>query len=127
MHGASRRNISNMRYWKIKALRNGAFIEIDGLKYEKFIFDALSFTEKNTIIETIREEEFAPVKNAEGVDSPYTARELMSNLYSKWIRDRGISIPGNVRVIEISPLLAIEADDIPEGIRIPSQEMIYLE
>ena len=33
------------------------------------------------ILRVKREEEFAPVKNASGVDSPETARELYRNFY----------------------------------------------
>ena len=33
------------------------------------------------VLRVKREEEFAPVKNAEGVDSPETARELYRKFY----------------------------------------------
>ena len=45
-------------------------------KFESFIFDAFSSFEDMLIMRVKREEEFAPVKNAEGVDSPETARKL---------------------------------------------------
>ena len=48
-------------------------------KFESFIFDAFSRLEDMGILRVIREEEFAPVKNANGVDSPETARELYNN------------------------------------------------
>lgn len=112
---------------KITALKNGEKVETNALKYEKFIFDALKLTDKNTFLETKREEEFAPVKNATGVDSPDSAIELMSNLHLGWIRSKGIAISEKIKVIEISPLLAVEADDIPDNISIPASEKVYLE
>ena len=45
-------------------------------KFETFIFDAFSMFDNMLILRTLREEEFAPIKNKEGVDSPKTAREL---------------------------------------------------
>ena len=50
--------------------------EPNAYKFEAFIFDAFSLAEDMTILRVKREEEFAPVKNAAGVDSPETAREL---------------------------------------------------
>lgn len=43
-------------------------------KYESFIFDAFSSLDSMAVFRVKREEEFAPVKNAEGVDSPETAK-----------------------------------------------------
>ncbi|KAI4982615.1 hypothetical protein ZWY2020_023107, partial [Hordeum vulgare] len=40
-----------------------------GLKLEQFIFDAFNYSASTTLFEVLREEEFAPVKNANG--SPY--------------------------------------------------------
>lgn len=45
-------------------------------KFEAFIFDAFERLDDMAIMRVKREEEFAPVKNAEGVDSPDTARKL---------------------------------------------------
>ncbi len=50
-------------------------------KFETFIFDAFSSIANMAILRVKREEEFAPVKNKEGVDSPETARELYKNFY----------------------------------------------
>ena len=58
---------------------NGKFIEPDEpnvFKFETFIFDAFSIADNMSILRVKREEEFAPVKNATGVDSPETARAL---------------------------------------------------
>lgn len=45
-------------------------------KFEAFLFDAFSMADNMSILRVKREEEFAPVKNATGVDSPETARAL---------------------------------------------------
>ena len=45
-------------------------------KFEAFIFDAFSLIPEIGLLRGVREDEFAPVKNAEGSDSPETARKL---------------------------------------------------
>ncbi len=50
--------------------------EPNSYKFESFIFDVFERLEDMLILRVKREEEFAPVKNATGVDSPETAREL---------------------------------------------------
>ena len=42
-----------------------------------------------------RNEEFAPVKNAEGEDSPETARLLISKQHFEWLKKAGVQIEGN--------------------------------
>lgn len=58
---------------------NGEFVipnSPNAYKFESFIFDAFSSLNDMLIMRVKREEEFAPVKNAEGVDSPATSRAL---------------------------------------------------
>lgn len=50
-------------------------------KFEAFLFDAFESLEDMAILRVKREEEFAPVKNAEGVDSPETARNLYKEFH----------------------------------------------
>lgn len=45
-------------------------------KFESFIFDAFSNYDNISLLRVNREEEFAPIKNAEGNDSPETAKVL---------------------------------------------------
>ena len=45
-------------------------------KFESFIFDAFSNYDDMSILRVKRQDEFAPIKNAEGNDSPKTAIEL---------------------------------------------------
>ena len=55
---------------------NGNLIQENVYKFEKFIFDGFIFFEDMTLLRVLREEEFAPIKNKEGVDSPQTAKKL---------------------------------------------------
>ena len=50
-------------------------------KFESFIFDAFDMLDGMAILRVKREEEFAPVKNAEGNDSPETARKLYKDFF----------------------------------------------
>ena len=50
-------------------------------KFESFIFDAFDMLNGMAILRVKREDEFAPVKNAEGNDSPETARKLYKDFY----------------------------------------------
>jgi UDP-N-acetylglucosamine/UDP-N-acetylgalactosamine diphosphorylase len=111
---------------KITAFVNGTQQDIEGYKFEKFVFDALPLSKKNVILEVLREEEFAPVKNASGQDSADTAKNLMNDLNRKWLESKKITIPAEVKELEISPLFALSPDDIPEDIVIPKKEKIFL-
>ena len=58
---------------------NGNLVEPDNknvYKFESFIFDAFSDFNDMSILRVKREEEFAPIKNKEGNDSPETAVKL---------------------------------------------------
>lgn len=50
-------------------------------KYEAFIFDGFAYFDNISILRGRRNEDFAPVKNAEGNDSPATAIELYNNYW----------------------------------------------
>ena len=52
-------------------------------KFEAFIFDAFELFNDIAIMRGKREDDFAPVKNATGVDSPQTAKELYENFWKK--------------------------------------------
>jgi UDP-N-acetylglucosamine pyrophosphorylase len=53
-------------------------IEPNGYKFELHFFDCFRMADGIALFEVKREEEFAPVKNATGNDSPESARCLMS-------------------------------------------------
>ena len=65
--------------------KNGELVKPEkpnAYKFEAFIFDAFENLDNMAIMRVKREEEFAPVKNAEGVDSPETARKLYKKFYN---------------------------------------------
>jgi len=55
--------------------------EPNSLKFEAFIFDGFEYLDDMVILRVKREEEFAPIKNATGVDSPETAKEIYEKYY----------------------------------------------
>ncbi len=100
--------------------------EPNAVKLETFVFDAVPLAESSIVLETRREEEFAPIKNATGSDSPATSFQLQSNYYGRWLEQAGVHVArtesGDVAArIEISPLtadrpLALENADLPEQV-----------
>jgi len=89
----------------------------NALKFEMFIFDVLPMAERSIVVETGRREEFEPLKNATGPDSPATVRQAMSNLAADWLEKAGVAVPrqpnGDVAApLEISPLFALDATEL---------------
>lgn len=86
-------------------------------KFERFVFDALPLAERVVAMETLRRDEFEPLKNAEGDNSPQSVRQALSDQYARWLIQAGVDIEiasdgHSVNAIEISPLVAMEADDL---------------
>ena len=82
-----------------------------------FIFDVLPLAERWTVVETSRREEFVPLKNASGPDSPETVRQAQSDLAADWLERAGVAVPrkadGSAAVpLEISPLFALDAEEL---------------
>jgi UDP-N-acetylglucosamine/UDP-N-acetylgalactosamine diphosphorylase len=89
----------------------------NALKFEMFIFDVLPRAERWTVVETDRQTEFHPLKNATGPDSPADVQQAMSNVFGAWLEQAGVKAPrqpgGDVAVpVEISPLFALDADEL---------------
>jgi UDP-N-acetylglucosamine/UDP-N-acetylgalactosamine diphosphorylase len=89
----------------------------NALKFEMFIFDVLPLAQRWTVVEASRREEFMPLKNATGPDSPETARQAISNLAADWLQRAGVKVPrqpsGDAAVpLEISPLFAQDAKEL---------------
>jgi len=87
--------------------------EPNGYKFEKFIFDALVDAKGVTCFAFDRAEEFSPVKNAEGKDSPASCK---ADLQSKWRRQlakAGVQVPETMP-IELDPVYALDAAEVAQ-------------
>ncbi|MBI5533318.1 MAG: UTP--glucose-1-phosphate uridylyltransferase [Deltaproteobacteria bacterium] len=114
---------------------NGKPFEGEVLKLEKFLFDALTLADRALVVETRRDEEFSPVKNLCGADSPASAKRDMNERAARWLEAAGAKVPRDDRgepaaTLEISPLLADSADAlagvVDRGMRIEPGSFVYL-
>lgn len=88
----------------------------NGVKFEMFVFDALPLAKNPVIIEAARADDFSPVKNAEGVDSPKTSKEDQLRMFARWLKAAGESIETDESglpsiTFEISPRFAVDEAD----------------
>lgn len=102
--------------------RNGEFVnpsEPNGYKFESFVFDALEYADKSIVFEVLREEEFAPIKNADGEDSPKVAYDMQTSLFKSWLKYAGIPdyILNRLKKVEVSPLLANDKEELKEKLK----------
>jgi len=93
--------------------------EPNGVKLETFVFDAVPLASKSIILETLRSEEFAPTKNATGVDSIESTKKMMVDRAARWLESAGLNIPkktdGSIDcVLEIAPGFALQKEDVKE-------------
>jgi UDP-N-acetylglucosamine/UDP-N-acetylgalactosamine diphosphorylase len=96
--------------------------EKNGIKFETFVFDALPLAQRTVNVETLRQEDFSPVKNADGEDSPATARRDMMEQYARWLTAAGVKIPrkpdGSLDCrLEISPLTSLYGEGLETAAR----------
>ncbi len=89
----------------------------NGIKFETFVFDLLFQAGTTLTLEVERRLEFSPVKNHSGEDSPQTAQQHLLWNYARMLLDAGLELPEDNEGlpkfrIEISPLFALDADDI---------------
>lgn len=102
---------------------SGEVIQPEGnnaMKLEKFVFDAIPIAKRSIIMETDRIEEFAPVKNATGIDSIVSSKQLQTLRAARWLAANGVRVPvagdGSIdATIEVSPLTAVCSEDLVEA------------
>ncbi|XP_059213292.1 UDP-N-acetylhexosamine pyrophosphorylase-like protein 1 [Centropristis striata] len=86
----------------------------NGIKMEKFVFDVFPFSRNFVAFMVVREDEFSPLKNAEGAatDSPNTARNSLLAQHCRWAIAAGATLldeHGNT----IPPPASVSAGDNP--------------
>jgi UDP-N-acetylglucosamine/UDP-N-acetylgalactosamine diphosphorylase len=88
----------------------------NAVKLEQFVFDAIPLARNAMVYMTDRAEEFSPVKNADGSDSPATCRRDQIRRAARWLGEAGVSVPTKDgepdAVIEISSLYATSAGQL---------------
>jgi UDP-N-acetylglucosamine/UDP-N-acetylgalactosamine diphosphorylase len=104
----------------------------NGIKLESFVFDALPLASKSIILQAIRSEEFAPAKNATGIDSAETTKQMMIARAADWLESAGVPVPRKPDgspdcTIEIAPAFALCKENVKATIdRIKPGDKIYL-
>jgi UDP-N-acetylglucosamine/UDP-N-acetylgalactosamine diphosphorylase len=93
----------------------------NAFKFEMFIFDALPLADRWTLVETSRRQEFAPLKNATGPDSPDEVRKALVQQAADWLHRAGVSVlrrhkTGEPLAVEISPLFALDPEELAEKV-----------
>jgi UDP-N-acetylglucosamine/UDP-N-acetylgalactosamine diphosphorylase len=100
---------------KIKTVdeQGNSFIpgEPNGVKFEMFVFDALPFAGAPVVIETLREDDFSPVKNATGIDSAESSKADQIRQWTRWLKAAGVELEADESGLpevsfEVSPLFA---------------------
>jgi len=66
----------------------------NGIKMEKFVFDVFKFAKRFLVLDVPRQDEFAPLKNAEGAASctPLHSRRSLAFLHHRWLIESGAII-----------------------------------
>jgi UDP-N-acetylglucosamine/UDP-N-acetylgalactosamine diphosphorylase len=93
--------------------------ELEAVKLEKFIFDTIPQARNPVFFETVREEEFAPLKNREGPDSIETCVRGCIERDARWLEECGVEVSRDARGrsryrIEITPLYALDRGVLKE-------------
>ena len=92
----------------------------NGVKFEMFVFDALPFAKHPLVVETLRRDDFSPVKNADGVDSPKTCRDDQLRQFARWLDANGAVVQTDASglpsaAVEVSPLFGYDEDSFAEA------------
>jgi len=111
-------HIANKNIDSVDESGKAAAVKVAGMKMELFVFDVFPFTQKDRfkVFEVAREDEFSPLKNKTGPDSPETSKKDLLNQHRKWLKVAGVEVADGAEV-EVSPLVSYAG----EGLDIPGK------
>ena len=104
----------HLAFKKIPYMAGGKVVkpaEPNGYKFEKFIFDILPNARRAAFLAFAQKDEFSPVKNAEGNDSPATCRADLRVKWARMLAAAGVKVPDSMP-LEIDPAYALDAADL---------------
>lgn len=104
----------HLAFKKIPCVVDGKVVkptEPNGYKFEKFIFDILPNAKTAAFLAFEQKDEFSPVKNAEGSDSPATCKADLQAKWRRWFAEVGVTVPETLP-LEIDPAYAVDAADL---------------
>ena len=89
----------------------------NAVKMEMFVCDALPWARHGVVYETDRVDEFAPIKQLEGIDSLVTSHQITTQRNAAWLEAAGATIPRKPDgtpdcMLEIAPSFALYAEDV---------------
>jgi UDP-N-acetylglucosamine/UDP-N-acetylgalactosamine diphosphorylase len=102
----------------------------NGVKFELFVFDAQPFAKNPLVIETSRADDFSPVKNAEGVDSPQSCRDDQRRQFARWLKANGATLSTDASGLpavnlEIAPSFGYDEDSFAGAwARLPNKPLL---
>jgi UDP-N-acetylglucosamine/UDP-N-acetylgalactosamine diphosphorylase len=85
-----------------------------------FVFDALPFAKNPLVIETPRADDFSPVKNADGLDSPQTCRDDQRRQFARWLNAHGAALATDATGlpainVEVAPSFGYDEDSFSDS------------
>ena len=96
---------------------DGNTVEANGYKFEKLIFDVLPSADTVVNLAFDRADEFSPVKNADGDDSPATCQRDMQVKWRRCLAANGVQV-SEPAAIEIDPAYLFSPEDLKCGLRV---------
>jgi len=100
---------------------DGAPVEVEGVKFETFVFDALAQSATSVTLEVDRRAEFSPVKNKDGADSADSCRADLGHVCREMAERAGVPFPE--AGLEIDPLFAEDHEEFAARGRFAPREV----